>query len=385
MRYQWLASLVLVCLSGLLLCGCSTFWEQDNRPRPKPLAQLNPSLKIQTVWDNRTGYGVGRDYLKLSPLLTANSVITIDHLGTITAVDKLNGRTQWKSFLNTDVTSSPAVNGDLLVFGTKNGTVVALNLADRKPRWQTQVDSEILAQPAISDKVVLIKSVDGKLTALSTQDGHKIWTYRQTEPNLILRGASAPQIYHDAVIVGSAGGKLSKLSLADGKEDWSELVSLPHGAFSIEHMVDVDADPIIDQNRIFVGLYQGKVTALDLSTGKPVWEQAISTYSGIAVDKKQVYVADSKGHIWGLNRQTGKVLWEQTQLEARDLTGPVVSGDHLVVGDNQGFLHWLSKKDGHFLGRAQVGETGILANPVAQDKVVYAVTRSGYVAAYTYS
>ncbi len=110
------------------------------------------------------------------------------------------------------------------------------------------------------------------MTALSTADGHFLWS-PQPKPNPIsfLRGASSPQVSQDAVIVGYASGKVIKLSLRSGRELWSQTITVPEGAFAIQRMTDIDADPVISGNKVFVATYQGKVAALDFGSGKILW------------------------------------------------------------------------------------------------------------------
>ena len=55
-------------------------------------------------------------------------------------------------------------------------------------------------------------------------------------------------------------------------------------------------------------------------------------------------------------------------------------GDYVVVGDYQGYVQWLSRKDGAILGRVQVDSDGIEASPVAVGKRVYVYSRGGELA-----
>jgi outer membrane protein assembly factor BamB len=68
-------------------------------------------------------------------------------------------------------------------------------------------------------------------------------------------------------------------------------------------------------------------------------------------------------------------------------------GDYLVVGDFDGYLHVMSRFDGHFVGRTRIGEldienvtenNGILVPPEINGKQILVTTRDGSVYAYTY-
>jgi outer membrane protein assembly factor BamB len=260
--------------------------------------------------------------------------------------------------------------------------VIALNPDQGKSLWQSHASSEILAPPAASHGIVLAKAIDGKLVAFSAQDGHVLWRYHQQEPNLILRGASTPKVNNDIIIVGFANSNLAKINLNDGGLLWQKTIATPESSFAIQRMVDIDADPIIVGNRIYVATYQGKIAALELGSGKELWNHDISSYAGIAADQENVYVADASSHIWSFNSDNGGVNWRQIQLAARGITGPAIMGQFIVVGDAEGYLHWLNKHDGHFVARTYVNSSGIGAAPVVNNNVLYVVTKDGHLSAY---
>ncbi|HVY52915.1 MAG TPA: outer membrane protein assembly factor BamB, partial [Gammaproteobacteria bacterium] len=283
---------------------------------------------------------------------------------------------------NQEITAGAAAHNDLVVVGTRGGRVYGLNIATKQIQWNTAVGNEVLAAPAIGSNVVVVKTIDGKVTGLSAEDGHHLWSHQEVEPNLILRTASTPQITQDSVVIGYASGKVIKLSLLTGDVQWTQTIATPEGAFAIQRMIDIDANPVVMGNRVYVATYQGKIAALNLADGNIQWDHDISAYSGIAVDEHHVYVSDAKSDIWAFNRETGQVAWKQTKLEYRNTTGPATIGNNIVVGDAQGALHWLNKQDGSFAGRAQLGGKGIYANPIAQNGIVYVLTQDGYLVAY---
>jgi outer membrane protein assembly factor BamB len=79
-------------------------------------------------------------------------------------------------------------------------------------------------------------------------------------------------------------------------------------------------------------------------------------------------------------------LWKQDKLTAREVTRPVIIGDYVVVGDYAGYLHLMSRFDGQFVGRVQVGEhdfdnpavdSGILVPPLVYADHLIVITRDG--------
>jgi outer membrane protein assembly factor BamB len=246
-----------------------------------------------------------------------------------------------------------------------------------------QASSEVLAAPAGNHDIVVAKAIDGKLSAFAADDGRTLWHFQQTEPALILRGASAPQVKQDMLVAGFANGSLVKLTLDGGNLQWQASIAHPEGSFAIQRMIDIDADPIIFGRRILAATYQGHIVSLDAQTGREHWVHDISSYTGMVADSNRVYVADAKSHLWAFDIDNGAVNWRQIELEARNITGPADMGDTIVVGDAEGYLHWFSKTDGHLVARVRVNGSAILATPVVDNHILYVVTTDGHLAAYT--
>jgi outer membrane protein assembly factor BamB len=148
-------------------------------------------------------------------------------------------------------------------------------------------------------------------------------------------------------------------------------------------MIDIDADPIIFDNRVFAATYQGHIVSLDLLTGREIWVHDISSYTGMTADAEKIYISDAKSALWAFDRDNGTVRWRQVQLAARNITGPAILGKYLVVGDGEGYLHLLSREDGHFVARIRVNSSPILATPVVNNGILYVLTTDGHLAAYS--
>ncbi|HEX2548230.1 MAG TPA: PQQ-binding-like beta-propeller repeat protein, partial [Gammaproteobacteria bacterium] len=215
------------------LSACSGFFDKDNTPNPSPLVNFSPEARIATRYYTKTTNGVGKDYLKLAPAVTYDTVFTADKNGKVTASDKATGKTKWQTNVKNNVSAGTAADENIVVVATHDGDVIALNAANGTPHFQTKASSEILANPVIANDVVLIKAIDGKLSAYSSHDGHLLWAYEQTEPSLILRGASTPAIADHITVAGFANGNLAKLTIQGGSLQWQNTIAHPAGSFAI--------------------------------------------------------------------------------------------------------------------------------------------------------
>lgn len=374
--------LIAITLLIPLLNACSGFFDKDNTPPPSKLVHFNPEINVQNQWNKRTGSGTGKTYTRLVPAVTEKAIFTADKNGTVTASDRTTGKSIWSTRASETISGGPAAADDLVVVSAKDGIITALSQTTGNVVWKANTSSEVLAVPAISNGIVIVKSIDGKLSAFSEKNGQLLWNYHQTEPALILRGSSTPQIYHSNIIAGFANGSLSKITLEGGNLQWKTSIATPEGSFAIQRMIDIDADPLIYNGTIYVATYQGRIAAVDLTTGKPEWTHDLSSYTGMVIDDATIFISDAASHIWAFDRASGRVNWRQTQLEARNISGPAQMGNYIVVGDAEGYLHWLNKTDGHFVARTRVNKSAIMASPVVYNQTLYVVTTDGHLATY---
>jgi outer membrane protein assembly factor BamB len=377
-------ALKLIALAALTttLSACSTFFDKDNTPPPSPLVNFTSEAKVQSLRSTSTGSGVGDNYLKLIPTLSGNALYTASKNGTVSATST-SGRALWQVNVKHPISSGATANDDTVFVGTQDGYVIALSKTDGRQLWSIVALSEVLAPIAASSDVAVVKTVDGSITGYSTSSGNKLWHYQQTEPALTLHGSSAPRIQGGYIYAGFSNGNLAKFSLHDGNMHWQQTVSMPEGSFAIQRMVDIDADPVLRGDRIYAATYQGHIAVLDTASGREYWNHDISSYSGLATDGERVYITDATGHLWAFDAKTGAVDWRQQQLGHRILTGPAVVGNYIVVADAEGYLHWLSKQDGHFVARVHVSSAGMIATPVVDGNTVYVYTQDGRLAAYS--
>lgn len=371
--------LLLACVGTL--SACSGFFDKDNTPKPNALVQFKAQTRPHQLWKTSTGSGAGKEYLKLTPAMSESAIFTSSTNGVVTSTAKANGRTNWRTSTGFTLTTGPGAGDGIVVIGSMHGNVVALNEATGSTKWTTNVNGELIANPAVGQGYVIIKALDGTVTALSVNDGHKAWSFKQTEPDLILRGSSTPVVRENHVITGFANGNLASASLSSGQISWVQQLAVPEGAFAIERMIDIDADPVIYGHRIFAATYQGNIASLDWRAGRQLWSHKLSSYTGMTADDQAVYVSDAKGTVWSFGNDSGLVNWRQTDLAARNVSGPADMGNYVVVGDAEGYLHWLDKRDGHFAAREYLGGA-ILAKPLADGRTIYVLAANGTLAAY---
>lgn len=370
MRGSWI---VLLFICGVV-AGCTSLsWGYKYNAKPI----YNPEIIVVKKWVTQAGDGAKKNYFPLVPAVFENIIFTTDSKGKVTAVDANQGNGLWQIDLKQPISSGPGIGEDLLFMGTADAKVIALQAANGQVVWEKNVTNQVLAAPTYGYGMVFVKTIQGDLLALDAKTGETQWTYTEDNPELILRSSSRVKIAYPFVVSGFANGNLVVLTINKGKLVWEYDVAHSTGFNDLARMVDIGADPLVEDNVIYASSYQGNVAALELTTGKVIWQQKLSSHAGLALSNHSVYVSDSVGRIWALDKTTGQVNWRQNELEGQVLTGPVVYNQFVVVADNEGFVHWLSEKDGHFVSRQFFSKAGVAVSPQVVDNKIIVFGREG--------
>jgi outer membrane protein assembly factor BamB len=240
----------------------------------------------------------------------------------------------------------------------------------------------VLTAPIVASGIVVVRTVDGRLRGLRIADGGEAWNYEQPVPRLTLRGNGTPVVDGDMVFAGLDNGKVVALALATGELLWTTTVAPAHGRTEIERLVDIDSPVRIAGDDVFVVGYQGRIAMLARDTGQVWWGRDLSSNRGLAVASDTLYVTTADSTVVALSRRDGTPVWSQDAMLRRSLTAPVLSGDALVVGDFEGYLHWLDAATGQLLARGKTGAGRMSNAPVAAGDLLLLESDSGEVQAW---
>ncbi len=356
----------------------------DNAEPPTPLIDIVATADITKRWSENIGKGTDELFIKLTPAVLVDQIFIADTRGDIVALYTETGKDIWRNDSELPITGGPGADENLVIVGTREGDVVSLASETGEEIWRTKVSSEILSSPREADDIVVVRTIDGKIFALDASTGKRLWIYDRTMPVLTLRGTSTPVIANDRVIVGFDGGRLTALELKTGKLIWETKVAIARGRSQLERMVDIDSQPLIFGDAIYVTAFQSNVSSLSLENGQIIWQRDISSYAELSADSTNLYVTDHGGNVWALDRFSGASIWKQEGLAHRNVTGPAILGDKIIVGDLEGYLHWLDKATGDFAARVKVGSDPILTKPMIANDTLFAYSSGGRLAAYTY-
>lgn len=383
---NWMKSRSLLFPGLMLVAAVLALTACDKKEKkveePTKLTDIpSPTVRIDRVWGANVGGGGKKLRLGLGLTTTNDRLFAAGRDGDVAAFDLKTGKELWRIKTKLDLTGGTGATDQLVAVGTAEGLVLALNGIDGAERWRADVHGEILSAPAIGDKVVVVRTVDGKMRALAAVDGAELWSVEQQVPKLSLRGAATPVIAHDLAISGFDNGRVLALSIADGSTVWDAPVSPSHGRTELDRLNDIDSAVKVLEDEVFVAGYQGRAAMLALDTGQVWWTRDVSSYRGVDVDDEQMYVSTSDGDLVAMKRRTGIEVWRNESLKYRHLSAPVVAGDHVVVTDLDGYVHWFDRATGTIAGRAKDAGDRVNTPLVAVDNTVYLIDDAGNIEA----
>lgn len=373
---------ILILTAAVLLSGCGWFSKEDPATNPADLVDFTPAVKFDRIWSHDVGEGGDDLARKLVPAVDDGHVFVADGEGRVSAFATDGGRRQWRTETGIRASAGPGVGEGIVVVGGLDGDVVALDAASGEELWRAQVSSEVLASPAVSGRRVVVRSVDGRVFGFDRATGRRDWIYDHTVPLLSLRGNSDPVIRAGQVIVGLDNGQVVALNADDGSVIWEQAVSVPEGRTELERLVDMDGHISVVATEVYAAAYQGNLAALSLDSGQQIWSREVSSWQGVRARRTQLFLTDADSNVWSFDRRNGSSLWKQDLLLNRNVSTPAILGEHVLVGDFEGYLHALDAENGNLLGRTHVGDGPIDVAPNVVGDTVYVLTREGRLSAY---
>ncbi len=320
-------------LSVTLLSGCSLFNSEEDVVKMSPLPTVENQFTPTTAWSTSVGSGIGNFYSNLHPALADNVVYAADRAGLVKALNADDGKEIW-----------------------------SVSLAE-KDGWFSKEPALLSGGVTVSGGHVYIGSEKAQVYALNTSDGTVAW---QTK------------------VAGEALSRPSAVLMEQGQMIWQQRISQATGSTEIDRLSDVDTTPVVVNGVVFALAYNGNLTALDLRSGQIMWKRELGSVNDFIVDGNRIYLVDQNDRVMALTIDGGVTLWTQSDLLHRLLTSPVLYNGNLVVGDSEGYLHWINVEDGRFVAQQKVDSSGFQTEPVAadgklliqaKDGTVYSITR----------
>lgn len=344
-----------------LLTGCSSLNPfASSGPKPAELVAIKSSADIKVLWQARIGDADGYAF---QPALVGQTVYAAAHDGAVARFD--GGQLIWRADAGHKLSAGVGSDERVTVVVTTSGEVVAFDAVSGEARWRKPLGAEVLAPPAVTGRTVVVRASDNRLIGLNAADGAQRWVYQRSTPPLALRSAAGLLVEDRAVIVGYPGGKLVAVNVDNGGPLWELTVATPRGVTELERIADIAGTAVLGRRDICAVAFQGRAACFDLSNGSAIWSRDFSSSVGMDRDARYVMITDDNDAVNALDAFNGASVWKQDAMVRRSLTRPLIVGDHVAVGDFEGYVHLLDRNTGEFAARLRTDGSAILADPKA--------------------
>ncbi len=363
-------NLLAVALVALVAACAST-----DRPKPAPLAANVPLLGVRAAWTA----AIGPVDFALAVRVVDGRAFLASSGGTVAAIDAQTGADIWRVALDTPLSAGVGSDGRYSAVVTRANELLVLD--GGKVAWRQKLKALTLTAPLVAGGRVFVLSSDRSVSAFDGSTGQRLWQQQKSGEALVLGQAGLLTAVADTLVVGF-GNHVAGLNPLNGATRWDTTVVSSRGTNEVERLNDVVAGFSREGSHVCVRAFQYAVACIDAGNGHLEWSKQANGSSGISGDADMVYGSESDGRLSAWSRKDGEKAWSLERYRFRVLTAPLVAGRSLMVGDDSGNLHFLSKDDGAPLNRVVTDDSGLSVAPVLAGKTLLVVSRRGSVYAF---
>ncbi|MEO6152072.1 MAG: PQQ-binding-like beta-propeller repeat protein [Croceibacterium sp.] len=372
-------------------------WPQAGGNPSKSIGHLSLATAPTRAWQVSIPGDRKARRLAAAPVVGGGSLFVVDTEGSIRAYDAATGGARWVHPLVVTKDLRPSLFGggvsyfDGKLYATSGaGDVVALNAADGAELWRAKPGGPLRGPPTVAFNAVYVMSQDNQIFSLGLADGKLAWQEAGASGTQGVFGVGAPAAGQGTVIAGYSSGELVAYRYENGRNLWSDALSRTSISTSVGTLTDVDADPIIDNGRVYAIGQGGRIAAYELVTGQRIWEQSLAGISTPAVAGEWLFTLTDDARLLAIAKATGKIRWV-TQLSRWTKpkgktgpifwTGPVLANNRLWVASSRGELQSVDVTTGDATPFTKL-DSGISQAPLIANNTLYILQDNGKLSAW---
>ena len=358
-----------VCLA--VLSGCSLWKGSVDRPKPAELGTNVPVLGVRHAWVARIGSTAG---VPLQVHTTGTAVTLASSDGTVVSLDARTGADLWRIKLADGIAAGVGSDGRWSAVVSRENDLVVLQAG--RETWRYRLAAQVFTAPLVAGERVFVMAADRSIAAFDAANGAPLWTLPGTGAPLVLRQAGVLLAVGDTLVAGISG-RLVGINPNTGSVSWDAPLANARGTNDVERLIELVAPVSRIQDSLCARAFQASVACVDLARGRVEWAQKSNGGIGLSGDASAVVGSESNGNLVAWSREDGKRLWFSERLRYRQLSAPLLLGRSVIVGDNSGIVHFLSREDASPLNRVTTDGSAIDIAPVVANDTLVVVTRAG--------
>ncbi|MDO5623434.1 MAG: outer membrane protein assembly factor BamB [Pseudomonadota bacterium] len=360
-------TLGLSLLAAAVLAGCAG---GSARPTPAELPPNEALVAVRQAWTAR----IPAVNLPLQVNVHGTHLTLAGSDGTVVTLDAASGAERGRASVGEALSAAAGSDGTVTAVVTRANQLVALQGA--RELWRYRLPTQSYTAPLVAGGRVFVLGADRSLTALDGQSGDLLWNVQRPAEPLVLRQAGVLMAVGNTLVAGMAG-RMVGVNPDTGAVRWEAPLAAARGTNDVERLVDLVGGVRREGSVVCARAFQAAVGCVDTYNGNLAWTRPANGATGVAGDAEHVFGAESDGRVMAWRADTGERAWSSERLRWRQLTGPLVLGRSVIMGDSTGLVHMLAREDGRPLNRMSTDSSGVAATPVVAGNTLVVVTRSG--------
>lgn len=373
-------------------------WPQSGGLPSHAMHHLAANDDLKLAWSADIGSGSSGDSQLLArPVVADGRVYTMDAEGLISAFKVSDGQRLWQvepDGLDTGgglLGGGLAYNSGWLFAALSSGEVLGLNATNGTEIWRQRLALPLRAAPTVAQGRLIVVSADNQLYALDGQTGRPTWRHAGFFEGTGLLGGPSPAVSDGVVVVPYSSAEVFALRLDNGRPLWSDTVQRPRRTEALAQINDIDGDPVIEGDLVYVAGYGGQMAAIELRRGVRAWDLDLGSTQAPWLAGDFIYLLTTRDEVVCLLRENGRIRWVSPLPRLTDpddpastpiaWTGPILVGDRLLIAGSNRQALTMSPYNGEILGRLDLPGP-VLVPPVAAGGTVYILTEDAQLLAY---
>lgn len=360
-------------------------WPQAGGLPNHAMHHLAAPGELDLRWRVDIGRGSDGDgQLLAQPVVARGRVYTLDVDAELRAFDLDDGSFLWNRELGDETREEGTLGGGLAVgegriyVTTGFAYVFALDVDTGEELWRRRLSNPIRAAPTARDGRVFVVTLSNELFALDAESGRVLWSHDEIVEPAGLAGGASPAVDGGIVVAPFSSGAIVALRAANGRVVWSDRLVALRRTDPVSSLAHVRGLPVIDRGLAIGVSNSGRTVAIDLRTGRRLWEQRIGGTNTAWVAGEFVYLVSNDNQLACLSRRDGRVRWVRSLPRFEDeedktgpigWSGPVLASDRLLIAASTGEVRSISPYTGEPLGRVEVPDAVFIPPAVAGETV----------------
>lgn len=328
---------------------------------------------VRTGRERNVGVSFGRP--GLSPELGIAVATTGE--GRVIGLRASDGTVVWQRRENVvfsgavSIVRDPADGEPLAVFGSEDGALWAVRVRDGERHWRVELGGTSRAPVTVAEESLMVTTLANRIARVAIATGEIAWMRGRTRPSgLTINGHGSAAVDGFRAYAGFSDGYVEAYDLTTGATVWSRQLSTSDGPFG-----DVDADPVLMGDLVFVASYADGIYALSALSGDVLWRAPATAVASLAAATGRIVAASADGIVLGLDPQTGRRIY-RTRIPAGPVSRMQVRDGLVLLGAGDSGLLVLDAASGQPLQASPLGSR-TAGDPTWQEKSLLILSESG--------